>query len=96
MFFKIVLLKNFAIFTGHAYEYCSIHRKTPGLESLFNKVPSLQARNFIKKRLQHRSFSMNIAIFTGKHLGWSLFLIKLEAFGSVTLIKRGSNTGVFL
>ena len=27
----------------------NIHRKTPALESLFNKVPFLQACNFIKK-----------------------------------------------
>ena len=33
----------------------------------------------------------NFANFTGKHLFWSLFLIKLQA-----LLKRDSNTGVFL
>ena len=27
----------------------NIHRKTPALESFFNKVPVLQACNFIKK-----------------------------------------------
>ena len=31
------------------------------LESLFNKVSCLKACNFIKKRLQHRCFSLNIA-----------------------------------
>ena len=35
------------------------------------------------------------AIFRGKHLGWSLFLIKLQSFRPVTLLKRDSNTGVF-
>ena len=34
--------------------------------------------------------------FTGKHLCWSLFLIKLQAFRTATLLKRGSNTAVFL
>ena len=34
------------------------------------------------------------AIFTGKRLCWSIFLIKLQAFRSVTLLKRDSNTGV--
>ena len=38
----------------------------------------------------------NIVIFIGKHLFWSLFLIKLQAFKPATLIKRNSNTGVFL
>ena len=35
--------------------------KTPVLESLFKKVAGLQARNVIKKRLQHRCFPVNIA-----------------------------------
>ena len=38
----------------------------------------------------------NLANFTGKHLCWSLFLIKLQLFKSATLLKRDSNTGDFL
>ena len=34
--------------------------------------------------------------FTGKHLCWSLFLIKLQPRRSETLLKRDSNTVVFL
>ena len=34
------------------------------------------------------------ANFTGKDLGWSLFLIKLQALKPATLLKRHSNTGV--
>ena len=41
----------------------NIHRKTPVLESLFNKVAGLQSCNFIKKRPQHMCFPMNIAKF---------------------------------
>ena len=37
--------------------------KTLVLESLFNKVTGLQTCNFIKKRLQHRCFPVNIAKF---------------------------------
>ena len=33
------------------------------LESLFNKVANLKACSFIKKRLQHRCFPVNIAKF---------------------------------
>ena len=33
------------------------------LDSLFNKVAGLQSCNFVKKRLQHRSFSVNIVEF---------------------------------
>ena len=55
MFFEIGVLK-----------VCNIHRKTPVLESLFSKVASLEACNFIKKRLQHRCFPVNIAKFLRK------------------------------
>ena len=53
------------------------HRKTPVLESLFNKVAHLKACSFIKKRLQHRCFHVNIAKFLRtaffiKHLRWLL------------------------
>ena len=33
------------------------------LDSLFNKVAGLQSCNFVKKRLQHRSFPVNIVGF---------------------------------
>ena len=36
----------------------------------------------------------NFAIFTGKHLCWGLFLIKLQAFRPAIFLKRDSNTGV--
>ena len=35
----------------------NIRRKTPVLESLFNKFAGLKANNFIKKRLKHWVFS---------------------------------------
>ena len=38
-------------------------RKTPVLESLFNKIVVLHACNFIKKRHQHRSFLVKIVKF---------------------------------
>ena len=37
--------------------------------------------------LQNRCF----AIFTGKHLCWSLYLIKLQAIRTATLLKRDSS-----
>ena len=37
--------------------------KTPTLESLFDKVVGLQACNFIKKKIQHKSFSVKLAKF---------------------------------
>ena len=38
----------------------------------------------------------NSANFTGKHLCWSLFVIKLQAIRPTTLLKRDSNTGDIL
>ena len=38
----------------------------------------------------------NFAIFTAKHLFWSLFLMKLPAWSAAVLWKRDSNTSVFL
>ena len=50
VFCKKCVLKNFANFTGkHMFK------------SLFKKVAGLQACMFIKKRLQHRCFPVNIA-----------------------------------
>ena len=40
--------------------------KTPG--SLFNKITGLMAGSFLKKRIQHRCFSMNTAKSFEKHL----------------------------
>ena len=42
---------------------CDIHAKISVLGSLFNKVAEIQACNFIKKWLQHRVFSVNVAKF---------------------------------
>ena len=38
----------------------------------------------------------NFAVFTGKHLCWSLFLITLQVWWPETLLKSDSNAGVFL
>ena len=56
----------------------SVLKKTSVAEFLFNKVTALKARNFIKKKLQHRCFPVNIAkflrtTFFTEHLKW-LFL----------------------
>ena len=38
----------------------------------------------------------NLKSFTGKRLCWSLFLINLQVFRLATLLKRDSNTGIYL
>ena len=45
------------------YKFCQIHRKTPLLESLFNKGAGPQNCNLIKKGLQQRCFSVNLVEF---------------------------------
>ena len=54
------------------------------LQFLFNKFAGLSAFNFIKKRLQHRSFPVKIAKFLRtsfftEDLPWLLLLIKSES-----------------
>ena len=55
-----------------------------------------------RHKSSHRKCSIEKAAFkkfttfTGKHLCWSLFLIKLRVWRPATLFKRESNTGVFL
>ena len=39
------------------------HNKTPVLKSLLHKAAGRKPCNFVKKRLQHRYFSVNIAKF---------------------------------
>ena len=68
MFFKIGVLKNFAIF---------IHRKTLLLESLFNKVAGLKASNFIKRRPKYRCF-LRTAFFFIEHLWWLLLEVTVR------------------
>ena len=43
--------------------FAKFPRKTPVLESLFNKIAGLEAYDFIKKTLQHRCFPVKLAKF---------------------------------
>ena len=77
MFFEVGVLK-----------VCNIHRKTHVLESLFSKVASLEACNFIKKRHQHRCFPVNIAKFlrscfctlNSSGIWWHIWIGKLVTY----------------
>ena len=53
-------------------------------------------RSSLSQMFFKMSVLKNIAIFTGKHLYWSLFLIKLQVPGFATLLKRDFDTGAFL
>ena len=72
------------------------------LELLFNKVAGLETCNFIKKRLQHRCFLVNIAKFfkstyTEEHLRMaaSVLIILLGIYWP-SLLNKKLNVGWFL
>ena len=48
------------------------------------------------RRFINKAVLKNSEKFTWKHLCWSLFLMKLQAFRSATLLERDSNAGVLL
>ena len=56
----------------------------------------LQLYEISHRRCSLKLFFFNFAIFTRKHLCWSLFSIKLQASRSVALLNKDSNIGVFL
>ena len=64
---KLVAVKNSAVRRCSSKQLFFIilqnSKETPVLGSLFNKVAALKAYSFIKKRLQHRCFPVNIAKF---------------------------------
>ena len=64
-----ILLKHVFLNVFLLFLFCKFHRKTPVLESVFNKVAGLQACDFTKKRLQHKCFPVKFAKFL-KHLLW--------------------------
>ena len=82
IFFKIVILITFT----------DIHIKTSVLESLFNKVTRLMVCNFIKKRLLHKCFSVNITkclrmAFFMEDLRWPL-LKMVEKFLRISQLEK--------
>ena len=48
------------------------------------------------KVVYKKAVRKNFTMFMRKHLCWSVFSIKLQAFRPITLLKRESNTGYFL
>ena len=68
--------------------------------SLSLVVPFVVTRCTTRLSFYKRSFKTdvckNCVIFTGKHLRWSLFVIKLPACKPVNLLERDSSTNVFL
>ena len=61
---------------------------------------SLDKTHFLKSSRSRMFFKIsvlkNFAMFTGKHLCWSLFLKNIQAWRPATLLKRYSNIVIFL
>ena len=79
--------------------YTSQSRKFEKLISIHLNTPPPHPFTFRSshQRCSTKAAPKNLAIFTTrKHLWWSLFLIKLQTLRPGTLLKRDSNTGVFL
>ena len=69
----------------------------------FAKIAAFSRYKFLQKNkaateemFYKKTVLKNFTILTGKHLYWSLFVIKLQAFKPATLWKRDFNIGVFL
>ena len=70
-----------------------IHSRRRKREKKYKKKKTRNSRTQMLFRIR---VLKNFVHFTGKDLCRSLFLIELQALRLVTLLKRGSNTGVLL
>ena len=73
-------------------KFRKFHKKTSMLESPFNKVAGLKACNFIKIRLQHKSFLVSFskflkATFFTEHLRWLLLKRVCDGTSSVKILQ---------
>ena len=82
------------------------------LQAFFCRTPTVAASEFLRQQIPFCNWMMFIAdnrigfckkgvlgkfaSFTGKHLCWSLFFIELQTFSPATILKRDSNTDLFL
>ena len=65
--------------TAADFFFFKIHRKTPEQESHYNKISYLEPAILLKKRLQHRCFTVSFSVFFrraafNKILGWLLLV----------------------
>ena len=61
-----------------------------------NFVPKYAQRILSSYKIFEKYKIKKFTIFTGKHLCWSLFFNENAGLKLATLVKRDSNTGVFL
>ena len=72
--------------------YVNLIRGIKSLKVCFLANFSLLNKNLYRSSRSQMFFEIgvlkNVAIFTGKHLCWSLFLMKLQAFKAYNFIKK--------
>ena len=78
LFGKVKDLKSVILLENRVY----INPFQPAVHFEYKPIQKQSSDVFCKK-----AALKNFTIFTGKHLCWSLFLIKLQAFTSATLLK---------
>ena len=91
--------KSFILDVSLGSEYVSHYRIWIRLCFHYYYIFHFESTKFRSSHLQ-MSFKIdafkNFTIFTGKHLCWSVFVIKLPDCKPVNLLKRDFNTSVFL
>ena len=102
MFFRSGALKNVAILDKVAglvlkntYGCCFWIFAAANTFLQLNDVYCWQSHRFMKLFCK-KGVLGKFASFTGKHLCWSLFFIELQTFSPATILKRDSNTDLFL
>ena len=94
-FQKVNLTKIFILDVSLGSEYVSKYRFWMCLYYFFH-FESIKFRSSRSQMSFKIEVFKNFAMFTGKHLYWSLFVIKLPAYKPANLLKRDSNTSAFL
>ena len=88
-FLMVIFLKHLWLITNILkWQDCKIFTKLVPLQT---PSRSSHQRSSVKKGVLK-----NLRNFIGKHLYWSLFLIKLQTFRSTASLRRDSNIGFFL
>ena len=83
--FKVINKRNDKRFNNRGYSLFLL--RGIFLKHLTFQLPEVFCKKGVLKNLRY---------FTGEHLCWSLFYIKLQAIRSTTLLKRDSSKCVFL
>ena len=78
----------------HKYESSMKEFKKQGINTA--ELGLFTYRNSHQRCSVKKAALKNFATFAGKHPCWSLFSMKLQAWKPATLLKRDSNTFVFL